>query len=74
MVIGKLKTKKGNNNEDVLVGSIGITDMDECKTLYKSIMEAKNGKKYLKIIIVPCESDEYGNTHLIKTVLLQKEK
>lgn len=73
MVIGKLKQKKGKTNEDIFVGNIAISDMENCETLDKSIVEAKSGKKYLKIIVVPCEKDDHDNTHLIKTCLIHEK-
>lgn len=73
MVIGKLKQKKGKDNEEIFVGNIAITDMEACETLDKSIVEAASGKRYLKIIVVPCEEDEHKNTHLIKTCLIHEK-
>lgn len=64
--LGNAKEKERQSGDKFLVGSICLDDLESVPKELISV--AKNGKRYLRIVINPYMNgaNEYGNTHGIR--------
>ena len=72
--LGNAREKERRSGDKFLVGSICVDDIEGLST--EHVQTAKNGKRYVRILINPYMAgmNEYGNTHSIRVDTWQPDQ